>query len=308
MATNTTLLRHSLFFKGHALDDNTMKFMRQINSCRDGLYMRVGLKLMDSRKILIRFDDFCPTMDWGKWNIAKSILDKYGVKALIGVVPDNKDVKLKKSDAREDYWDYLKEIRDEGHTIAMHGFHHVYDSKCRGMVTYRKKSEFAGHPYSEQEYRIKKGKRYLAEHGIETDIFFAPGHSYDRITLRALRDAGFHYMSDGKHENVISRYGVICVPCKYSIHKEYDRRGLHTVVLHTNLWTEADIKDFDEICAKFKDSICSFEDIAKLKRGTTFIELIKEWVFVRYEHYLFSGLRYVYHKAQGAFYSLAGKG
>ena len=83
---------------------------------------------------------------------------------------------------------------------------------------------------------------------------------------------------------------------------------MHTVVLHTNLWTEADIKDFDEICAKFKDSICSFEDIAKLKRGTTFIELIKEWVFVRYEHYLFSGLRYVYHKAQGAFYSLAGKG
>lgn len=265
------------------------------------------LKLIDSRKILIRFDDFCPTMDWKKWNIAKSILDKYGIKALIGVIPDNWDTKLKKSDAREDYWDYLKEIRDEGHTIAMHGFHHVYDSKCRGIVTYRKKSEFAGHPYFEQKNRIERGKRYLEEHGIETDIFFAPGHSYDRITLRALKDAGFHYMSDGKHENVICRCGIICVPCKYSIHKGYDRSGLHTVVLHTNLWTESDITYFEEICAKLNDSICSFEDIVKLKRDTTFIELIKEWFFVRYEQYLFGGLRYIYHKVRSTFCNLTGK-
>ena len=30
-------------------------------------------------KILIRFDDICPTMDWKQWHKAMDVITKYGV-------------------------------------------------------------------------------------------------------------------------------------------------------------------------------------------------------------------------------------
>lgn len=46
------------------------------------------------RKILVRFDDICPTMDWSQWNRAMKILKLYHVKPLIGVIPDCQDPDL----------------------------------------------------------------------------------------------------------------------------------------------------------------------------------------------------------------------
>ena len=44
--------------------------------------------------ILIRFDDICPTMNWEQWAKACALLDAYGKKPLIGVIPDCKDPDL----------------------------------------------------------------------------------------------------------------------------------------------------------------------------------------------------------------------
>lgn len=40
------------------------------------------------RAILVRFDDICPTMNWEQWNRAVTVLERYNVKPLIGVIPD----------------------------------------------------------------------------------------------------------------------------------------------------------------------------------------------------------------------------
>ena len=45
--------------------------------------------------------------------------------------------------------------------------------------------------------KIKKGKEILESHNVYTDVFFAPSHSYDDNTLRALSKCGFKYISDG---------------------------------------------------------------------------------------------------------------
>ena len=50
---------------------------------------------MDKLQILLRFDDICPTMNWEMWGKAKILLDEYGVKALLGVIPDCQDEDLK---------------------------------------------------------------------------------------------------------------------------------------------------------------------------------------------------------------------
>ena len=54
-------------------------------------------------KITIRMDDITPDMDFEKFTRFKTILDKHGIKPLIGVVPDNKDKKLQKNPPRADF-------------------------------------------------------------------------------------------------------------------------------------------------------------------------------------------------------------
>ena len=47
-------------------------------------------------KIAVRMDDIAPGMDWKKFNDFKELLDEYGIKPLIGVVPDNQDDNLER--------------------------------------------------------------------------------------------------------------------------------------------------------------------------------------------------------------------
>ena len=97
----------------------------------------------------------------------------------------------------------IKELEKKGYKIAMHGFNHVYDTKTRGNINCGFKSEFAGHSFIKQYEKIKKGKEILEFHNVYTDVFFAPSHSYDDNTLRALSKCGFKYISDGYSKKII---------------------------------------------------------------------------------------------------------
>lgn len=44
---------------------------------------------------------------------------------------------------------------------------------------------------------LTEGKKVLTQKGIETDIFMAPAHSYDKKTLKALKETGFNILTDG---------------------------------------------------------------------------------------------------------------
>ena len=66
---------------------------------------------MRDTTILIRFDDICPTMNWSEWKRAITILDRYNVKPLIGVIPQCQDNELMIDEARNDFWNYIKELQ-----------------------------------------------------------------------------------------------------------------------------------------------------------------------------------------------------
>ena len=70
------------------------------------------------KKILIRFDDICPTMDWEQWKRAEDLLLQYNVKPLIGVIPDCQDPDLMINKPRVDFWQWLRMKQMEGYTIA----------------------------------------------------------------------------------------------------------------------------------------------------------------------------------------------
>lgn len=235
-------------------------------------------------KILIRFDDVCPTMNWEQFENAIALLKGEKLTALLGVVPDCQDPDLRIDHARTDFWEYIKELQRQGFTIAMHGFQHVFGLKADGIVTKNKISEFAGLSYEEQLKKISAGKAILNSHGIETDVFFAPAHSYDDNTLRALSECGFHYVSDGASCRPYKRRGIICLPCRNGGVPKLKSKGYYTAVLHSHEWVHpqkvSEWLRFQKICNEHGDEIVNFDVFSRWPLGIALLQRINESLYL----------------------------
>ena len=243
---------------------------------------------MSKRKILLRFDDICPTMNWGQWERAKQMMDKVEVTALLGVVPDCTDPDLKIDTPRPDFWEYIRELQNQGYAIAMHGYHHQFEIKADGLVTKNKISEFAGLPYERQLEKIQKGKEVLNSHDIVTDVFFAPAHSYDDNTLRALAACGFKYVSDGLSSKPYMRQGIKLLPCRSGgIPRMEKKSGFVTAVMHAHEWVREEKRGeflkFEGLLRDYRDEIVGFEEFSQWKLGNALVQRLVEkgYMFLR---------------------------
>ncbi len=200
-------------------------------------------------KITIRMDDITPGMDWDKFLRFKGLLDEYDIKPLIGVVPDNRDKKLSVSDERPDFWEYVRTLQEQGYTVAMHGFNHLYTTKNPGMFPIGGKSEFAGLPLARQEEMIREGKKILKKNGIVTYIFMAPSHSFDKNTLKALHKNGFYIMTDGFGDKPFRSEGMIFYPISVQRSRSLkdEKDGLVTFVYHANTMDDKDFEKLKEL-------------------------------------------------------------
>lgn len=201
-------------------------------------------------KIAIRMDDITPDMDWEKFHTFETILDEYHICPLIGVVPDNRDANLAKGAPRTDFWDYVKELEQRGWVVAMHGFCHTYTTKRGGLFPLNSFSEFAGVSYEKQKRMLAAGQAVLREQGIETDIFMPPAHSFDRNTLKALRELGFRYITDGFGKRPYERRKLIFLPICERKAKKLSREGVTTFVVHVNSMEEGDFAFYRQLLAK----------------------------------------------------------
>lgn len=219
-------------------------------------------------QITIRMDDITPDMDWAKFERFKKILDAHNIKPLIGVVPSNKDNKLKKNPAREDFWDYLKSLVEEDWMVAMHGYEHVYCTHNGGIFPLNDKSEFAGLSLTKQDDMIREGKRILKQNGIITDFFMAPSHSYDRNTLKALRKNGFHRITDGFGTEPYEMDGLVFYPISISRSRTLASKedGIVTFVYHTNTMTDKDFESFEKLFDKAE--VVSYSEFMKHDAAT----------------------------------------
>lgn len=250
-------------------------------------------------KILIRFDDICPTMDFPQFNRAVELMDKYNVKPLIGVIPLCKDKDLLIEEEHEDFWEYVKSLRDKGYTIAMHGYDHVFCSQHHGMVNRRIGSEFAGLTLEQQLEKIQKGKAILEGHGIYTDVFFAPAHSYDRNTLKALSLCGFKYISDGKSNKAYVLEGIICLPCRSSGAAKISGKGYYTSVFHAHEWTRPETAyAYDQLVMtlnNYAPYVVSFGEYCTQPQGRTWMQRASEKSYVIWEYFIRPILARLYH-------------
>ena len=201
-------------------------------------------------KIAVRLDDITPDMDWERFLRFKELLDQYQVKPLIGVVPDNRDenlIKRPKSDkAPKDFWQYVKKLEEDGWTIAMHGYRHIYSTSKGGIFPLNNFSEFAGLPFEQQKQMLCDGKAMLEAKGIRTDIFMAPAHSYDKNTLRALKEAGFNRVTDGFGSSPYCWKKLIFYPISFRLGSTLKKAtGYSTMVVHTDTVSDEEMQMYD---------------------------------------------------------------
>lgn len=229
-------------------------------------------------KIAVRLDDITPDMDWERFFRFKALLDRYQVKPLIGVVPDNRDPNLVKKpgpgtecQAPDDFWGYIKELERQGWVIAMHGCHHAYATDKGGMFPLNNFSEFAGLSFGRQRELLAEGKRILAQKGIETELFMAPAHSYDKNTLKALKETGFRGLTDGFGDRPYRFRGLDFYPISFMLSRTFQKKeGYSTMVVHTGTVSGEDLKRYESYFQREDVSWMCFDEylgIPKEKRG-----------------------------------------
>lgn len=240
--------------------------------------------------ISIRMDDITPDMDWAKFLRFKELCDLYQVKPLIGVVPENQDAMLHIDEERDDFWECLLQLEKEGWVIAQHGYTHIYSTKKKGCFPLNAISEYAGKPYEEQLANLKKGKQILESHGIYTDIFMAPAHSYDKNTLKALKEVGFSKLTDGFGDRPYEWKGLTFYPISFKQSNSLKQeRGYTTFVIHANTMNDKDFERYEKLFAEHKDKLISYQDYLKVsteKRGVIgrvkeYLMAISKYVLVR---------------------------
>lgn len=243
-------------------------------------------------KTAIRFDDITPEMDYDKFNRVKTILDEAGIKALVGVVPYCKDDTLRISGECDEqrFVSFLAKLRKEGWSFALHGYNHLYTTRNKGLFPINEFSEFAGVEYDKQNVMIRQGISQLAEWGIVPELFMAPGHTFDKNTLRALKDNKIDKLTDGFGEKPYIRDGITFFPIsKKRSECISDKDGYNTYVLHTNGMTDSEIDKLAKLIADNRENFISYDELLKVepcKRGIW--GNVKEYCLALAKHILVS--------------------
>ncbi|MFB6196846.1 MAG: DUF2334 domain-containing protein, partial [Halobacteriaceae archaeon] len=141
----------------------------------------------------MRFDDYHQDVSLATWQDVLSAYDDRGLRGVIGVIPAHHSTPID-----DDAVEFIKELEQNGWELAQHGYTHENIGDGSGGLLGDHRSEFAGVELAEQRRRIRAGKSILTDHGIEPETFIPPWHEYDRNTIRALADAGFSCLNEGR--------------------------------------------------------------------------------------------------------------
>jgi predicted deacetylase len=216
-------------------------------------------------KFILRLDDICPTMDWDRINFLEKILSKYpGVKPIIGVIPSNEDSSLNIHSPRQDFWDQVRGWRDEGWTIAQHGYCHLYTQRSTGLLGIGKHSEFAGLKYVDQYEKLQAGKNILANESVWQPYFMAPSHAFDMVTLEALADLEFDAISDGYGLYPYQIGRLTAVPQLFSSGLNAGF-GIYTVCLHPNTMEKRQFNELDILLMRNHNNFVDFPSALNFK-------------------------------------------
>lgn len=238
---------------------------------------------MQKIKYLIRLDDACPYMDRAKWQRMEDILDKYGVKPLVGIIPANADPKTMIELEDPTFWEKAHSWERKGWAIALHGYNHCYTSSggLKGLNPMWERSEFAGLPLEEQKEKIRKGVTIMRENGINPKYFFAPSHTFDENTLTALcEESDIRIISDTFALRPYKYKEFVFIPQFGGQCREMKMNGIYTFCIHPNTMKDEAFLQTEEFLQSHKDKFTSFDqqDLENI-RGKDMFSRILSWIY-----------------------------
>ncbi len=216
---------------------------------------------MRGPRYLFRFDDLCPQMDEARWRPWAELMERFGVKPLLGVVPRNEDPRLMRGEM-PGFWEEMREWQARGAAIGLHGYRHVCRAQGRSLVPKHRWSEFAGVDGATQRMWIGEGMRLLRGEGLEATVWVAPRHGLDWETVAAVRDVGMGVVSDGFGERPYVERGVVWLPQQIA-GPVVKADGLWTICLHTNTATDGELREMEGFLEQNQGWITSLEEVGR---------------------------------------------
>lgn len=212
---------------------------------------------------LIRLDDACPTMKYESWNRIEILLDKYGIKPMVGVIPQNEDQMQKIDPERQDFADLVIQWQKKDWIIAMHGYKHLYEflEKPQGLHPINTMSEYIGKSYLEQSQLIAAGWKKMNEMGVIPDAFFAPAHSFNEDTVKALKEeTPIRVISDTFALSPYFYNDVVFIPVQMGKFRRIIIPGYWTFALHpSQMKDEEEFILFENFIKKNKEHFITFD-------------------------------------------------
>lgn len=213
-------------------------------------------------KYLIRLDDACPTMEHEKWSRMELLLDKFSIRPMVGVIPNNSDPEQFYSSPSQDFWKQVIKWEKKGWTVAMHGDNHILGSEEYGINPVWKKSEFAGLPLDEQKSKIRSGWETFLKHDVHPKYFFAPCHTFDENTLVALKEeTPIRIISDTIALRPYRKGEFIFIPQIGGMARNMKVPGIYTFCFHPSTMKDADFKLLETFLKENKDKFLHFGEL-----------------------------------------------
>jgi len=228
------------------------------------MFARIKNYISDNTGILIRLDDIAENMNWDLMEKSEILFDEYKIKPVLGVIPNNQDQDLLSYPKKNNFWDLVRNWKNKGWKIAMHGLTHVYDKDTnkKDYFGYGGRSEFCGHSLELQTKRIKNGLKKFREEKIEIKSFFAPNHTYDSNTFNALKNSGINEIIDGYGLMPYLEHEIKFIPQLF--YKIYALPfGIQATQIHLNYWKENDFNNFAMFVKKNKNNFITYDEAIK---------------------------------------------
>ena len=228
--------------------------------------------IADNTGFLIRLDDIAANMNWDLMDEATKLFDKYKVKPVLGVIPNNKDPELMSYPNRSNnFWDQVRIWKKKGWEIGMHGNDHIYDKVCSKIdyLNLGGNTEFCGHSYDDQYMKIKLGLEKFKKENLKIRTFFAPNHTFDNNTLVALKNLGVNEVLDGYGLSPYEENGIKFIPQLF--YKIFPLPiGIQTFQIHLNYYKEKDFNILKKFIELNSEKILTYDQaISKIKNNYT---------------------------------------
>ena len=107
----------------------------------------------------------------------------------------------------------------------------------------------------------------------------APGHSFDKNTLRALKECGFRFVTDGFGDAPYLREGLAFLPISFLRRQELKKEnGVTTFVVHTWDMSEEEIRWYEDLFANQRERILDYRSLTDLPaRERNLLETLGEY-------------------------------